>query len=334
MEQKKVLWIIAAVGVFLLVVLGTALVLYTPSKTQSVTKATKTQKADDSSGWISLAPNDSKSAQSNAPYNTDQALFNSQDQNIPPVTNGGYYNNGATQEGNPNGTPSIYSGPLPPVGREPIDTQSASASSVATINITTDSAIAPVTNDSSYSYNSSTSGDRADSNTQLVYNDGYRESDEVPKSAPAPVSNNTTQSVKRVTPAPKAVTKSVTPKAPAPSVAPKKSATATSKAEININVKQKPKVTPKPATPAKQSLYWVQVTALTSKKSADNARNVLFDNKIMADIFTYTDKSGKLFYRVRVGPYSTKTEAEYWKKKIAAIDTFRTTQSYIAQTAG
>ena len=86
------------------------------------------------------------------------------------------------------------------------------------------------------------------------------------------------------------------------------------------------------AKQAEQTQYWVQVTSLTSRKSADTAREVLDENKITADVFTYTDAKGQLFYRVRVGPYTTKSEAEYWQAKIARIDTFKNTSSYVAST--
>jgi cell division septation protein DedD len=91
------------------------------------------------------------------------------------------------------------------------------------------------------------------------------------------------------------------------------------------------KVTKTPAKP-KVVQYWVQVTSLKSKKSAENAREVLDENKITADIFTYKDKKDQLFYRVRVGPYTTKSEAEYWQSKIAKIDTFASSSSYITST--
>ena len=78
--------------------------------------------------------------------------------------------------------------------------------------------------------------------------------------------------------------------------------------------------------------FRVQVTSLKSKKSAENAREVLDENKITADIFTYKDKKDQLFYRVRVGPYTTKSEAEYWQSKIAKIDTFASSSSYITST--
>ncbi|MCI7546154.1 MAG: SPOR domain-containing protein [Treponema porcinum] len=95
---------------------------------------------------------------------------------------------------------------------------------------------------------------------------------------------------------------------------------------------QKTAEKPAAAKQAEQTQYWVQVTALTSRKSADTAREVLDENKITADVFTYTDAKGQLFYRVRVGPYTTKSEAEYWQAKIARIDTFKNTSSYVAST--
>ena len=88
------------------------------------------------------------------------------------------------------------------------------------------------------------------------------------------------------------------------------------------------------AAPAKPMItqYWVQVTSLTSRKSADAAREVLARNQINADVFTYSDNKNQLFYRVRVGPYMTKTEAEYWRAKISNIDNFKNCASYVAST--
>lgn len=75
--------------------------------------------------------------------------------------------------------------------------------------------------------------------------------------------------------------------------------------------------------------YWIQCAAYTSKKTADNARSKLDENRIPAEVFTYKDSKNNLFYRVRVGPYTTKSEAEYWKNRISQLDDFKATQSYI-----
>ena len=78
--------------------------------------------------------------------------------------------------------------------------------------------------------------------------------------------------------------------------------------------------------------YWVQVAAYSNKKGAENARSILDENKIPSDIFTYTDTKNNLFYRVRIGPYTTKSEAEYWKTRIEEIDFFKTSQCYVTTT--
>lgn len=88
---------------------------------------------------------------------------------------------------------------------------------------------------------------------------------------------------------------------------------------------------PAKKAPVLSSKYWVQAASFTSKKSADNARATLDDNKIPAEVFTYKDNKDKLFYRVRVGPYTTKSEAEYWKTRVCKIDLFKDTQSYVTE---
>ncbi|MDE7290443.1 MAG: SPOR domain-containing protein [Treponemataceae bacterium] len=77
--------------------------------------------------------------------------------------------------------------------------------------------------------------------------------------------------------------------------------------------------------------YWVQAASFTNKKSADSARTELDEKKIPAEVFTYKDKKDTLFYRVRVGPYTTKSEAEYWKGRIGSMDFFKDTQSYVTE---
>ena len=88
------------------------------------------------------------------------------------------------------------------------------------------------------------------------------------------------------------------------------------------------------AAPAPKTVtrFWVQVAAYTNKKTAENAREVLSDNKISSDIFTYQDNKNRLFYRVRVGPYTTKSEAEYWQAKISKISDFSNEQSFVTST--
>ena len=76
--------------------------------------------------------------------------------------------------------------------------------------------------------------------------------------------------------------------------------------------------------------YWVQVSSYAATKNADEARAELDKNQIPCEMFTFT-KDGKLYYRVRVGPYTTKKEAEYWKQRIDSIDMFKGAGSYVTK---
>ncbi len=83
---------------------------------------------------------------------------------------------------------------------------------------------------------------------------------------------------------------------------------------------EKPKVT--------VTEYWIQAAAPTERRFAESAREKLATNKISSDIFT-TQKDGVTYYRVRIGPYKTKTEAEYWLNLVQEDPTFKA--SYITE---
>ncbi len=70
-----------------------------------------------------------------------------------------------------------------------------------------------------------------------------------------------------------------------------------------------------------RDIFWVQTASLTSRIYAEDARKVLQDQNMKAEIFTKQTIAG-LVHRVRVGPFSNKTEAEYWLKNIKKIEGF------------
>ncbi len=104
-------------------------------------------------------------------------------------------------------------------------------------------------------------------------------------------------------------------------------------AVANANTKKSAEAAPAPKAEPKKTQYWVQVAAYSNKKGAEGARTILDENKIPSDIFTYRDNKDKLYYRVRVGPYTTKSEAEYWRTKIIKISEIdNANDSYITST--
>ena len=79
------------------------------------------------------------------------------------------------------------------------------------------------------------------------------------------------------------------------------------------------------------SNYWVQTGAFSTKIRAEGAKESLA-SKGIASIIDNRDINGKTWYRVRVGPYISETEANYWLALVKSIDGFaesqiRTTQA-------
>ena len=302
MEQKRTLWIMAAVGVFLLVVLGAALILYSPTARSSQTIATVSpSNKQASNGWVSLAPveNETTIPQTKMPATEtfieetnevpQQNVINSEEK-ITRVSELTIYADKTTIiSNNPNENNVVAAVPssVP-------EQKTAEQTHHTVINNTTTIDINPLANEKTV----------------------VSPINELTKNAIAKNSNKVVE---------KPVVKKVAKKEVSKPVSKQKKVTSTKTTTTTA------KVTKTPANP-KVVQYWVQVTSLKSKKSAENAREVLDKNKITADIFTYKDKKDQLFYRVRVGPYTTKSEAEYWQSKIAKIDTFASSSSYITST--
>lgn len=293
MEQKRTLWIIAAVGVFLLVVLGAALVLYAPtSKPNQII----TQKSNNTSsnGWISLDPanqyQDSNDYYNQQDLNETETIVAQENQNLGNnenptnvkdltvyAENATIMNQNATIEGNAN----------------------AESQKPTVINNTTTIDLSSLPE------------------PKVVVSLQNQKSETSQKIQQTSLNNQEKLSQQKVE------NSSVT----------KKNSNKVAKIQEKSDSKKSNVAKQKTETKKiEQTQYWIQVTSLTSRKSADIARQTLDDNKISADVFTYTDSKGKLFYRVRVGPYTTKSEAEYWQTKISKIDNFKNTNSYVAST--
>lgn len=87
----------------------------------------------------------------------------------------------------------------------------------------------------------------------------------------------------------------------------------------------KPAVSAAPANPASQKKtgkdYWVQAGAYSTRDRADNVKDGLADKGITA-IITNQQVNSQTYYRVRIGPYTSKNEADYWLAMIKSIDGF------------
>ena len=84
-------------------------------------------------------------------------------------------------------------------------------------------------------------------------------------------------------------------------------------------------------TPAKTvtvTEYWIQTGSFSSKLNAEKARETLTARYLKAEIFT-KDSSNTTNYRVRVGPYKSKNEADYWLGTVKEIPDFK--GSYVSE---
>jgi cell division protein FtsN len=293
MEQKKTLWIIAAVGVFLLVVIGAALILYAPAD-RSEPAAASISPAEQtlSDGWILPSSSSDTTLSPAEPERNDSSIpvVNSKTESAAMQQNGPDTGKQETAPMQSTGTMTVISGTTNVYGITPAakNSPTPATGTTTTIDLNTLKSSTPAVSDKS-TVPQQTPSDAAD----------------------APV---TTKSAVKV----------------------KTSSTATQKRTNSTVSYAKPATTIAKKTTAARTLspsYWVQAASFTVKRSADTARKVLDDNKIPSEVFTYTDTKGKIYYRVRVGPYTTKSEAEYWQNRIVQIKEFSDTSSYITNSS-
>ena len=285
MEQKRILWITAAVGIFLLVVLGGALIIYSP-QTRAPKSIAKSASVTESNGWVSIAPVE-KSAETerqvvdlNAEISENPLVSDStENQNIPEVVSSFNANNLGVNM-------SEQEGQIAKTGDVTVYVENATVISAKDFSEKSEKTL------------------QSSENVQVESKIVPEKKEVVERKVVA--KSNPVQEKKVLLPK---KSESVS-KAPVKSVSEKKTVSET----------------------IKSTQYWIQVASLTSRKNADSARAVLGENKITADVFTYKDTSDKLYYRVRVGPYTTKSEAEYWRGEIAKIDSFASSQSYVTST--
>ncbi|MCR4743242.1 MAG: SPOR domain-containing protein [Treponema sp.] len=284
MDQKKTLWIIAAVGAFLLVVLGAALIMYMPAKKQATAVASVS------------------SPRSNTQY--ESGWTNSPD--VLPPQQVPYQNNDKVSEMIVlSDNTSVFD------LSKANDKESENKGTTIDLNTLKEDLLVKENTPSAAPQNINITVNIPESKTPAV-----EEKQPIIVTSPvvtAPVVEKARSVEKKASPAaqPKSEKKAV-------------------KSTPAKNTKTAAK---NPAPVEKITQFWVQVAAYSNKKGAENARGVLDENKIPADIFTFEDNKNRLFYRVRIGPYTTKSEAEYWRTRIIQIDEFSKAESYVTSTS-
>jgi DedD protein len=99
--------------------------------------------------------------------------------------------------------------------------------------------------------------------------------------------------------------------------APKAAATTVAVPAAKVATSTKAAAPAKTATSAKVKTeeYWIQAASFTSRGRADEMKESLA-SKGVASLISVKDIDGKSWYRVRVGPYRSKGEAEGWLSQL------------------
>ena len=332
MEQKKTLWIIAAVGVFLLVVLGGGLIAFrqTKASVSTVTKNSPIEKKGPE-GWAPAPEPQGLPYQNNGFTTTNDMVvlsentkiygFNSESVNESKdmIQAPGYENTEAPAAPTVPSSQTIDLNDLRREAATGLQPQPSNQNINISINLP-ESGIKPADNYVTVQAPVSVSSEYY---TQEVESKNVSRMNP-PAKAPAEAVDAPKAADKAVPPAAKAEPKA--PSAPKTAAAPKAAATASK----NTAAASTPKASASAAKPVTR--YWVQVAAYSNKNTAENARSILTEKKITSDIYTYQDAKEKLYYRVRIGPFTTKSEAEYWKAKIGEIKDFANAGSYVTST--
>jgi DedD protein len=87
----------------------------------------------------------------------------------------------------------------------------------------------------------------------------------------------------------------------------------------------RPAARPATAEPRTYNDYWVQTGAFTAKVRAEGVKETLA-SKGITSIIENREVDGRTWYRVRVGPYTSENEANYWLALVKSIDGFGDSQ--------
>jgi DedD protein len=107
---------------------------------------------------------------------------------------------------------------------------------------------------------------------------------------------------------------------PAAAARPKAAPVKTSAAVLPKATKPAPKAQPKTYDD-----YWVQTGSFSAMSRAEGVKETLAQKGINA-IIENRDLEGATYFRVRIGPYTSQNEADYWLSLIKSIDGFEGSQ--------
>lgn len=268
MEQKKILWVILSVSLFVLIIFGIALFLYSPSRNSATAQAGGETVPYETAGTSAAVDPDL--------WARDPDRVAGLDRNAP-----------------------------------------AAAGNI--INLNNLNIISP-------------DGQNGQSNgidvSELTAQAGTAEVSGLPKDLAAQIGIDTTPEQPEVQSTPAKKEAAPQPQTAATVQAQPKPAVEKRVAQASVSIAPKAKASAKPAAPQVQTLYWVQTASLANRINAERARDKLAAQHMKVEIFTKETSAG-LTHRVRVGPFTNSTEANYWLNSIKKIEGFE--KSYVTE---
>lgn len=268
MEQKKILWVILSVSLFVLIIFGIALFLYSPSRNSATAQAGGETVPYETAGTSAAVDPDL--------WARDPDRVAGLDRNAP-----------------------------------------AAAGNI--INLNNLNIISP-------------DGQNGQANgidvSELTAQAGTAEVSGLPKDLAAQIGIDTTPEQPEVQSTPAKKEAAPQPQTAATVQAQLKPAVEKKVAQASVSIAPKAKASAKPAAPQVQTLYWVQTASLANKINAERARDKLAAQHMKVEIFTKETSAG-LTHRVRVGPFTNSTEANYWLNSIKKIEGFE--KSYVTE---
>lgn len=328
MEQKKTLWIVLVTGIFLLVVIGAALLLFknespsrvpgnayvSPTISDVMVKPSGTSDAANPLENNSLAENAGESAAANVSENADPALLNGGQE----LTLLGDENASGQDGQNPLEKDAIVNAENATVNADTVYVNGGTTLQLNTVpagTVTAKNEVAEKAMSKTNEAREVLASESAAKESTVAKSSGVVSSASKSDTSTKAASSTSGASEKKSASAKESTAKKST------------AAASTSKATTSTS-------SVKESTSTPMASFWIQAASYTTKKRADEARAVLEASSLPCEVFTYKDSdSGNLYYRVRVGPYLTKTEAEYWQTKIQALDYFKGTSSYVTNAA-
>ena len=107
---------------------------------------------------------------------------------------------------------------------------------------------------------------------------------------------------------------------------------AVSRSQPQPQAQSQPSTAARTTAPAKtKDAYWVQAGAFTAMSRAETVKQTLADKGITS-IIDNNNVGNTLYFRVRVGPYASQKEANYWLELIKAMNGFENSQVRTTQT--